>query len=148
MKNIFIINFLPEAGKNPIQIEADSLSLAIDNAVQLGIDLRYADLSNKNLFGINFANVDLSNASFECSRLYACSFQNANLTNCDFSSAGLWECFAAKANWQNVDLFETAFVATDISGCDLSQTRNMKYAVIGNLYDAIAPVDYDPVTPC
>lgn len=144
----YIINFISDSGRTPIEIEAESFAVAIEQAHTLGLDLRFADFSNSDFLSIDFSGLDLSGASFECSRLHFCKFDNCNLMAANFSCAGLWECSLANSKWDYADLFEAAFVGTDVSGCDFSLAKNTKYAVFGNFYDAIAPKDYDPITPC
>lgn len=144
----YTINFICDSGRTPVEIEAESFAVAIKQAYSVGVDLRFADFSNQFLFDIDFSNFDLTGASFECSSLYFCKFDNCNLTAASFSCSGLWECSLANSKWDCADLFECAFVGTNVAGCDFSLAKNTKYAVFGNLYDAIAPDNHDPVTPC
>lgn len=145
---LYTINFICDSGRTPVEIEADSFSTAIEQAHAIGVDLRFADFSNHSLFDVDFSGCDLTGASFECTSLYFCKFDNCNLTAANFSCSGFWECSLANAKWDCADLFECAFVGTNVSGCNFSLAKNVKYAVFGNFYDAIAPEDHDPITPC
>lgn len=91
-------------GRQPLEIEAETISEAVQNAVKSGADLSGADLSGADLHGADLYDADLHGAD-----LY-----DADLYDADLGGADLH-----RANLSDADLRRVDLSGADLSGADV-----------------------------
>lgn len=137
----FTISFL-NGDRASQEYEAKNFSEAVRLAIADGMDLRGVDLSFVRLTDVDFSGLDLTGASFEYTTFHDCCFKNTNLSEVNFSYAGFWECTLEGAVCDRTDFYYSSFVACNMRNAKLLMSRNLLAAVLGNLYDAVLPVNF------
>lgn len=89
-------------GNNPLEINAETISAAVQNAVKSGADLRGADLSWANLRRADLRGADLRGADLRGADLLWATLQEADLQEADLHGADLdfscWPLFCGSLN--------------------------------------------------
>ncbi|CAL8474559.1 pentapeptide repeat-containing protein [Caballeronia sp. S22] len=93
-----------------------ALDRAILEAVQGGVDLRDADLSNRDLRWLNLTGLDLRGADFSCSALDHSQFAFADLSNANLRGVRMVRGSLAHANLLGACLAGAHFSMTDLTG--------------------------------
>ena len=81
-------------GRQPLEIDAETISAAVQNAVKnrlalSGADLRWANLSGVDLSGVDLHRADLSGADLSWADLHRADLSGADLRGADLSWADL-----------------------------------------------------------
>jgi hypothetical protein len=108
-------------------IEAGSLKLAVELAVQ-----QKADLSRADLYGADLSRANLSGADLSRADLYGADLSRANLSGADLSGANLYGANLSGANLYGANLSGADLYGADLSRADL-RGANLSRA---NLYGA------------
>ena len=98
-------------GKQSLEIDAETISAAVQNAVKSGADLRGANLSRADL-----SRADLSGANLSGASLSRADLSGADLSGADWSGADL-----RGADLSGADLSGADLRGADLSGADLSR---------------------------
>ena len=79
-------------GKEPLEIDAETISAAVQNAVKSGADLNWADLRRANLREADLSGADLREADLSGADLSEADLRGADLSGADvdFSCWPLW----------------------------------------------------------
>ena len=78
-------------GRQPLEIDAETISGAVQNAVKRGANLRGADLSGSNLRGADLTRSNLTGANLTRANLTGANLREADLTSADLTVANLRE---------------------------------------------------------
>ena len=117
----------------------NTIRITVETAMRTaGVNLCYADLSEADLYGvdfsktncsyIDFSGADLSYTDFSNACCSHTSFSRANISNANFSRANCWYANFSQSNGFGVDLANTScfyanFSRADLSYADLSGTN-------------------------
>ena len=86
-------------GKEPLEIEAQTVFEAVQYAVKNGLDLRGANLSRADLRGANLRGANLSRADLRGAKLRGANLRWANLSRTDLSRTDLSEANVDFSCW-------------------------------------------------
>jgi len=109
-------------GKTLFECDADSLALAIGQAIGANCDLSYADLRGSDLRGADLREADLSYANLRYANLRYANLREANLSYADLREADL-----SYANLRGANLREANLRRADLRRADLREA-NLDFA--------------------
>jgi len=128
------------------ETEAETLKDALEEAVELQVNLCCADLRNADLGGACLANAQLSNAGFSGANLFGVMWWGATLIGTDFCNADLRYANFRHANLKKAVLRNSELTCTCFLGSNLTQADFRNSNLQGaDLQDAnIAGTSFDP----
>jgi uncharacterized protein YjbI with pentapeptide repeats len=88
---------------------------AVEEAIQKGASLTYADLTNASLTGADLTNASLTNAD-----LTGADLTNASLTGADLTNASLTYADLTRASLTGADLTDADLTGADLTNADLT----------------------------
>jgi hypothetical protein len=107
-------------GRILYECEADSLLLAVQQAVKSGANLSGADLSGANLSGADLSGAYLSDADLSGANLSGANLSGADLSGADLSGADLSRADLSRADLSGADLSGANLSGANLSGAYLS----------------------------
>ena len=103
--------------------EYKSHKQALEHIVELGLNLKNADLQKLDLTNITLDETDLEGADFNGSNLTGANLSDANLTGAIMDNCDLYNTCLAHSNMTDCSFKNTNFGATDITGANISNTH-------------------------
>lgn len=100
-----------------------SLSACLEQAVAEHINLDGIDLHNANLINANLDDAVMPNANLSGANLSGANLSESIFTGSNFAGTALYNTCLCYSDLSYCDFGEAAFGATDITGCDLSESR-------------------------
>ena len=91
-------------GRQPLEIDAETISAAVQNAVKSRANLSGANLSEADLSGANLSEADLSGANLSGANLRGANLRWASLSRANLSGANLSGANLSGANLSGADL--------------------------------------------
>ena len=88
-----------------------------------------ADLSYKNLSGLNLRNANLHEAKLSSANLRDADFREANLSNADLRNANLREANLFRANLKDANLFGVNLKNANIINAEISENTKIDYPI-------------------
>ena len=128
-------------GRQPLEIDAETISAAVENAVKSEANLREADLRVANLREADLRGADLSWTDLRGANLIRADLREADLSEADLSDADLREADLRGANLRGADLRGANLREADLRGADLSGT-DLRGASLGGADLSGSNVDF------
>lgn len=113
----FRIEFLNN--REPLEIEAETLSEAVEKAAQEGADLSRVNFHDAYLNGVDLHEKDLSETDFSGAYLRGANLSRANFRAADFRGARLQGANFSYSNLCDTDFQGANFQGADFSGADM-----------------------------
>jgi uncharacterized protein YjbI with pentapeptide repeats len=107
--------------RSPLVIKGDTFVSAVEDYLRISLDLRYANLTSRDLAGANLQGADLTGTYLKCTNLERASLTNAILRGADLTNANL-----ASATLQDADLSYA-----DLKGANLESASLANAILIG-----------------
>ncbi len=90
--------------------QGETFGLVLAEAVRFGVDLRYADLRNRDICSLDLSGARLSSADIRGSCLIGCNLTGADLGFADLTNANLYGCNLTGANTVGAMVAGASFV--------------------------------------
>ena len=99
-----------------------NITECLETAINKGIDLSHAELSNINLSNANLDDAQMPHANFNNANLSGTNLSESNLKGANFTNTSLYNTCLAYSDLSACRFEHSAFGATDITGARLSHT--------------------------